>query len=200
MRAEPLSFGRPLLSQVALGLAVLGAVSALTYVGYGLLRGQSGGLGPRTGVNYVGQAASTMRGPAPDFDLQLFDAGRFRLQDHRGQGVVVNFWASWCVPCREEAPVLERGWRDYQGRGVVFVGLDIWDSEKDARSFINEFHVSYPNAPDPGSRTALRYGVTGIPETFFIRPDGSVAAHWIGPLKDAQLNRFANELVAAAAF
>lgn len=175
----------------ALALVVVAVVVGLLgLLGWGLLRQ---GQVPGVAVNTTGQIGRVPPGPAPDFALQLYDGGTFRLAEQRGKVVVVNYWASWCPPCREEAPILERGWRLYRDRGVVFVGLDIWDTEQDARAFLRRYGVTYPNGPDPGGAAAVDYGLTGLPETFFIRADGTIARHWIGPLTSAQLAAFVEE-------
>jgi cytochrome c biogenesis protein CcmG/thiol:disulfide interchange protein DsbE len=128
---------------------------------------------------------------APPFALTLFDSGRFDLEAHRNKVVVVSFWASWCVPCREEAPLLEAAWRAHRDQGVLFVGVNIQDQEAAARQFINEFGLSFPNGPDPGSRIAVDYGVYGIPELFFVDRSGRIAYKHIGligePLLRAKL-------------
>lgn len=106
--------------------------------------------------------------------------GRVSLQELRGQRVVLNFWASWCIPCREEAPLLERTWRNARREGVLFVGLDMQDVTADARDFLRHFRIDYLNVRDPSNTVARRYGVTGLPETFFITPDGRIVSHVIG--------------------
>lgn len=113
--------------------------------------------------------------------------GRVSLSELRGTPVVLNFWASWCEPCRVEAPVLERGWRQAQRRGVLFLGLDMQDVTGDAREFLREFDVSYLNVREGGKDTARRYGATGLPETYFISARGQVVAHVIGALSAGQL-------------
>ena len=112
--------------------------------------------------------------------------GRVSLEELDGVPVVVNFWASWCDPCREEAPVLERGWTRDSERGVLYVGLDMQDLTGDARAFIDEFGLTYPTIRDPGREVADQYGLTGIPETVFIDAEGRVVALAIGAV-DANL-------------
>ena len=114
--------------------------------------------------------------------------GQVSLTDLAGLPVVLNFWASWCVPCREEAPLLEHAWRQ-QGRpqGVLFVGLDMQDLTGDARDFLNHFHVDYLNIRDPSNPIARSYGVTGVPETFFISATGMIVGHVIGVVSANEL-------------
>lgn len=144
---------------------------------------------------------------APEFELPVLQRGdlgpeltrklraalrddRIALSELRGTPVVLNFWASWCVPCREEAPTLERGWRkDARPRGVLFLGLDMQDIEGDARAFIREFDVSYLNVRDRRDDVARAYGVTGIPETFFIDGRGRAVGHVVGVVSQEQLRQ-----------
>lgn len=121
-------------------------------------------------------------GPAPNFTLQRYDGDELTLSDLRGQVVVVNFWASWCTPCRYEQPILERAWRRYKDKGVVFIGVDYVDTEPAARAYLAEFDVTYPNGPDLGGKISRAYRIRGVPETFFVSRDGRVADVEIGPL------------------
>lgn len=107
------------------------------------------------------------------------------LQDYRGKVVVLNFWASWCYPaCYEEAPVLERGWRQYRERGVAVVGVDIQDTVEAAKKFIRTFDLTFPNAPDFTGTVSIGYGVYGVPETFFIDRRGRIRAKHVGAVTD----------------
>ena len=106
---------------------------------------------------------------APSFELPLLDgSGTLTDEDLRGSPVVVNFWASWCIPCREEAPVLEKAWRAYRDEGVVFLGVNIKDAEVSARGFVDDLGLTYLQVRDTDEGLARALGVKGLPETFFI--------------------------------
>ena len=119
---------------------------------------------------------------APDFELGLLDGTMVRLLDYRGRVVFLNFWASWCPPCRAEARLLEGAWRQVKDREIVFLGVNIQDTEEGARRFMQEFDITYPNGRDTQSRIAIDYGVYGIPETFFIDREGRITYKHIGAL------------------
>ena len=134
-------------------------------------------------------------GLAPDFTLTTFDGRAITLSQLRGQVVVVNFWASWCVPCRQEADYLERTWRKYQDRGVVFIGVNWVDTDKEARAFLDEFGITYINGPDLGTRIAQAYRIRGIPETFFVDKTGQLSGMKIGPFAPPELENRLDELL-----
>ena len=118
---------------------------------------------------------------APDFTLERLDEqGELTLSSLRGQGVVLNVWASWCIPCKEEAPVLEQVWRDNRNRGLVVVGLDAKDFRRDARRFARRFDLSFPLVYDGPGDTLAGYGVTGFPETFVLDREGRVVEAFVG--------------------
>lgn len=179
-----------------IALIALALVGLLALLGITMARRQ-GQSGPFAGfgVNTVGKAAQVLVRPAPDFTLQLFDGTTFRLSEQRGRVVVVNYWASWCPPCRQEAPALEAAWKAWRERGVLFVGLNVWDTEGNAQAFLRDFGISYPNGPDRGGRILIEYGVTGIPETFFIDREGILFRRWIGPLNERQMQALIEELL-----
>ena len=122
--------------------------------------------------------------PAPLFTLARLDRpGRLSLTSLRGKAVVVNFWASWCRPCKEELPVLEQTWRRYRDRGLVVVGIDAQDFSGDAKRFARKYGITYPIVHDGPGATLGRYGVTGFPETFFVDRTGRlVGAHISGSI------------------
>ncbi len=144
------------------------------------------------------QAASgpVSSGEAPDFTLTTFQGETVTLSELRGKVVVINFWASWCPPCREEAAYLESTWRKYKDRGVVFIGVDYADTLKEALAYIEEFDITYPNGPDIGTRISQAYRIRGVPETFFVDKRGQLRGVHIGPLKPPQLEEKIEALLA----
>jgi cytochrome c biogenesis protein CcmG, thiol:disulfide interchange protein DsbE len=121
------------------------------------------------------------RPSAPDFTLERLDeSGSITLSSLRGKAVLLNVWASWCIPCKEEAPYLEQLWRSQRGRGLVVLGLDAKDFRGDARRFARRYDVTFPLVYDGPGDTIAHYGVTGFPETFVIDRDGRVVQAFAG--------------------
>jgi len=133
----------------------------------------------KSGPSYV-----QVGGWAPDFTLPLLDGGEMCLKELHGQVVVLNFWASWCSPCRLEARVLEQVWKEYGGE-VTFVGIAHNDVPQRARAFVQRHGVTYPNGLDARGEIARAYGLTGVPETFVIDREGLVHAHHVGAIIEA---------------
>jgi cytochrome c biogenesis protein CcmG, thiol:disulfide interchange protein DsbE len=124
--------------------------------------------------------------PAPDFELSTIDGDTLSSEDLKGHPVVVNFWASWCLPCREEAPLLERTWRRFKDDGVMFLGVNIKDAESDAKAFIDEFEITYPVVRDLDQKLTRAFGVQGLPETFFIDHNWTFVGTESGARRGAQ--------------
>ena len=136
--------------------------------------------------------AAGNRPPAPDFDLERLDAdGSLRLSSEEGRRVVVvNFWASWCLPCKDEAGILQAGWERWRDRGVLFLGVDAQDFQSDARRFIERYETTYPHVYDGRGSTLGRFGVTGFPETWFVDRSGRLVGERVqGPVTAEQLDR-----------
>jgi cytochrome c biogenesis protein CcmG/thiol:disulfide interchange protein DsbE len=124
---------------------------------------------------------------APPFEITTFDGQTLKLADLRGQVVVVNFWASWCIPCEQEAAELENTWRRYKDKGVVFIGVDYVDTETAAKAFMQRFDITYPNGPDLGTRISQAYRIKGVPETYVVDKTGRLASVKIGPFQQGEM-------------
>ena len=169
---------RPGLRIAIFGIPALLIVAFVSLMAWGLSNKS-----PVTGLSGITRVDE----PAPDFSLRLFDEGQLTLSELQGRPLVLNFWASWCLPCREEAGGLERAWRAYRDRGVVFVGLNLQDSDGEARSYLREFDITYPNGPDPDGTITVDYGIIGMPVTFFVNSEGVVERRWVGAIPEGQL-------------
>jgi cytochrome c biogenesis protein CcmG, thiol:disulfide interchange protein DsbE len=123
---------------------------------------------------------------------QAIAGGEVNLRELRGRPVVLNFWASWCIPCRHEAPRLAASAREHAGQ-VAFLGIDVEDLTSDARGFLRRYHVDYVSARDGGGSTYDDYGLTGVPETYWLDRRGRIVAHYAGPVSRAQLEQFIRE-------
>lgn len=125
--------------------------------------------------------------PAPEFALPRLDTeGTLSLASLRGQVVVINFWASWCIPCKDEAPAIEATWQRYKNRGVVFVGINVQDLTPKAMQFIRDTGASYPNVRSKDNTTYRAYGLTGVPETFFVNREGRIVKKFPGVVTDPE--------------
>ena len=145
--------------------------------------------------------SSPTSGPAPDFELTLFEgyegnAGKspVKLSDLKGKPVVVNFWASWCVPCAQEAADLQAVYEKYQDQ-VVFLGIDWTDIEGDALNYLKRFGITYANGPDLQTRIGPQYRITGVPETYVIDQAGNVQYVKVSPVTVAELSAVLDRLL-----
>jgi len=121
--------------------------------------------------------------PAPDFTLELLDGSQISLSDLRGQVVVLNFWASWCAPCRSEAPALQQVWEMYEDEGVVLLGVSYRDAKGASQDFIDAFGITYRNGFDARGQISRAYGVTAVPETYVIDRQGKMVWSHIGEIE-----------------
>ena len=179
---------------VGLRLAIFGvpALAVLAFIGL-----MAWGLSNRSPV--TGMSGATVVGqPAKDFTVQLFDGGTLTLSVLEGTPVVLNFWASWCTPCRDEALALERAWQTYRNQGVTFIGVNIQDSDEAASAHLAEFAVTYPNGPDPSGTITVDYGVIGLPVTFFVDRNGVVGQRWVGAIPEWRLAAWVEALAAGS--
>jgi cytochrome c biogenesis protein CcmG/thiol:disulfide interchange protein DsbE len=136
---------------------------------------------------------------APDFTLSQLDGTPFTLSRLRGQVVVVNFWASWCAECVTEQSALNQTWQRFRDSGVVVVGVNFEDTAGDASDYVRTAGVSYPVVEDSDSRTALAFGLRGVPETFVLDRTGQIVDRIIGPVDAAKLSSEINAMLPAGA-
>jgi cytochrome c biogenesis protein CcmG/thiol:disulfide interchange protein DsbE len=157
-------------------IAVLGVLAVVGLLVFGLVSKGSSGVA-------VGD-------PAPVAPLpRLEGAGTQSLADYRGRWVLVNFWASWCTPCLEEAPALERFQQEHGGARFTVLGIDSRDLSGDGLDFVEQFGLSYPQLRDGDGDAAHEYGTTGVPENYLIDPTGTVRLHVLGPVSERHLSK-----------
>lgn len=160
------------------GLVILAFLGILVWASL-----QTGGRAASiSGVNTEFGAVDIDLQPARDFTLELTAGGVLSRSDLQGKVALIDFWASWCAPCRQEAPALEQVYREYAGREVEFVGINIWDLPGNAAAYIAEFSLTYPSGVDGDGKIAIDYGVKGIPEKFFLDRQGVIRQKFVGPM------------------
>lgn len=134
----------------------------------------------RSGEQLIGEKS-------PDFLAAVIDGDSVSLSNYLGSPIVLNFWASWCPPCRDETPHFEKIWRLYRQKDVVLLGINVQDTLADADEYIKEFDVTFTNAIDKDGKIMVDYGVTGLPVTFFIDRDGIIIGRWVGSIGESNL-------------
>lgn len=138
------------------------------------------------GLNRAQEGPVRVGSEAPQFTLTTYDGETYNTADYAGQVIVVNFWASWCQPCEEEAADLQRAWQLYQDQDVLFLGVAYTDTPPEAQAYLDQFNVTYPSGPDLQTRISDAYRMRGVPETYIIGPDGRIAAVMIGPYQSLE--------------
>jgi cytochrome c biogenesis protein CcmG/thiol:disulfide interchange protein DsbE len=154
-------------------LAFVVLLGFLTLLALGLRRSQQGPI--------------TKGSQVPPLEITTFDGEVIRTEELAGKVILINFWASWCRPCEDEAGYLQQAWEYYQaGDNVIFVGVDYVDTEPEARAYLEKFGITYPNAPDLGTRISQTFRIRGVPETYIIDRQGRLAEVLIGGFNSTQ--------------
>jgi cytochrome c biogenesis protein CcmG/thiol:disulfide interchange protein DsbE len=194
-----------------LRLVVQASALALVALLLGLLVQRT--LAQGAGPHLVSDIRAGERPLAPDFELHVLwphaetwpdrlrpalTDERLTLREVRGYPIVINFWASWCQPCKAEAPRLTSSATTHAGE-VVFLGLDVQDFESDALRFLERYDTNYVSARDGGDSTYSAYGLTGLPETFFLDRRGRVISHWVGEISEEELEAGIEEAITGEA-
>jgi cytochrome c biogenesis protein CcmG/thiol:disulfide interchange protein DsbE len=149
---------------IVVWISVLGLLAML---GFALIRSQQGPIN-------VGDRI-------PDFSLTTFEGQTYQTADLRGQVILINFWASWCIPCEEEAAELEQAHQEFRDRGVVFLGVNYVDTQPEALAYLDRFGITYANGPDLGTEISQSFRMRGVPETYVVDPRGVLVSRKIGP-------------------
>jgi cytochrome c biogenesis protein CcmG, thiol:disulfide interchange protein DsbE len=179
---EPISLRDRIIPFSALGVLVI----LIGVFAYTLYTPTSSSLGAGGRVNATGSKVYMGDRIAEDFTLETFEGEEVSLSDFEGQTVVINFWSSWCPPCRDEAPMLNQFHAETQDRDdVTLVGVAIWDRPEDSLEFMRQHNLSFRNLADQRGSMLIDYGVYGVPETYFIGPDGTLTGKYRGPLESS---------------
>lgn len=173
---------RPLWLLLALNVALLVVLVSAVWLAVWLVRrGDAVRPAPAAG-DFLAAQALTVGTPAPQLELPALDGATVRLSDLRGRPVLLNFWASWCAPCRSEMPALQQVANDYAASGLVVIGVNQLEDEATVRQFVTEFGLTFTIALDRDGQASQAWRVYGIPQTYLIGPDGIIRKAWVGPL------------------
>ena len=178
---------------VAMSVVIIPVVTLFAILGVAL--DQSGGIPAGIAINSAFGEVDVGSDVARNFVVTTFDGKEIRLSDLRGQIVMLDFWASWCSPCRQEAATLAKTYPSYQERGVEFLGVAIWDSEDEAKRFAKESGATYLMGMDTKGNIAIDYGLTGIPEKYFIDAEGNIVRKFVGPVSEEILENVFSEFL-----
>jgi len=162
-------------------------------LGWGVAR--SGGNPGGFGINSEFTETALAQQPAPLFEGTTLDGEAISLADLKGKLVLVDFWSSWCPPCRQEGPALAQVYREFQDEGVEFIGVAIWDRESQVVDFVEEIGVPFPIIMDDRGSIAIDYGVSGIPEKYFVDPEGNLIKKFVGPVQPDDLRNALNAVL-----
>lgn len=167
-------------------ITILIVVALLGLLGWAIFGPKSDSVSQNGRINASGKYIPISDRQAPEFNTEGFNGETVSLTEFRGKTVILNFWASWCPPCRDEAEIFAELDRSLNPDEVAVVGIAVWDKESDSLGFLAEYGLDFPNAADENGSIAIDYGVAGVPETFFIGPDGSLQGKYPGPVKSVE--------------
>ena len=190
MSRDEITVSKKLVYRILIGFVVL---IAILLFGWKFIYDRS----QNTANGHESATDSNAGQPAPDFTLDTLDGGQTTLSDLKGKAVLINFWASWCIPCREETPDLVKAYKAHQADGLVILGVNLTaeDSMPAIKTFVAEFQMPYPVLLDQDSKAANLYRVQGIPTSVFINRQGVITHIQIGKLTAEQIDKYLAEIL-----